>query len=212
MTAQSESGMVSHIDSKTWLLDRLVGKAMPGKDVRVRDAEGNELPPGEPGLLRLLANRPFEYKGDPDKTERSHLDGYFIPGDIGYLDEDGFGTLCDRRTDIMIHSGGVNIYPAEIEAELLGHEAVLDAAVFGQSDPDWGERVVGLVELPARRARDHGLHPLHCRTRLANQKGAPGAPDRRRVAANPRRQDQPEPAGATSTRRMRGRRAVPSRP
>jgi long-chain acyl-CoA synthetase len=169
----SESGAVTAIDAQTWLEHPgSVGRALPGKDVKVCDEDGNELPPGVPGLLHLLANRPFEYNGDADKTARSHQDGYFIPGDIGYLDEDGWLFLHDRRTDMII-SGGVNIYPAEIEGELLQHPAVLDAAVFGVSDEEWGQRVVGLVQL--QQGESPGTEMVesilaHCRGRLAKFK------------------------------------------
>jgi long-chain acyl-CoA synthetase len=87
----------------------------------------------------------FEYKGDPTKTEAGRLRGYFTVGDIGYLDADGFLFLCDRKSDMII-SGGANIYPAEIEAEIIMHPMVADVAVFGVPDDDWGESVKAVVE------------------------------------------------------------------
>ena len=84
----------------------------------------------------------FEYKGDPAKTEAGRLRGFFTAGDIGYLDEDGFLFLCDRKSDVII-SGGVNIYPAEIEAELIMHPAVADVAVFGVPDDRVGRAGAG---------------------------------------------------------------------
>jgi long-chain acyl-CoA synthetase len=86
----SESGKVTQITARQWLAHPgSVGRAEPGCDVRVRDGLGNELPSGEPGFLDLLAPRPFSCRNDPDKTQRSHRDGYFIPGDVGYVDADG---------------------------------------------------------------------------------------------------------------------------
>jgi long-chain acyl-CoA synthetase len=169
----SESGKVTQITAREWLAHPgSVGRAEPDCDVRVRDELGHELPPGEPGLLHLLAPRPFTYHNDPDKTQRSHRDGYFIPGDVGYIDADGWLYLCDRRTDMII-SGGVNIYPAEIEAELLQHDAVADAVVIGVPDEEWGQRVVALVELRegwADRGELTDTLLAHCRQRLAKFK------------------------------------------
>jgi long-chain acyl-CoA synthetase len=87
----------------------------------------------------------FEYHGDKAKTEANRRDGFFTVGDAGYLDEDGWLFLCDRKSDMII-SGGVNIYPAEIESVLLTHPKVGDAAVFGIPDDDWGEQVKAVIE------------------------------------------------------------------
>src|SRR4029077_17137222 len=87
----------------------------------------------------------FVYKGDPAKTQASRRDGFFTVGDIGYLDEDGYLFLCDRQADMII-SGGVNIYPAEIEGENIMHPQVADVAVFGIPDDEWGEDVLALVQ------------------------------------------------------------------
>ena len=88
----------------------------------------------------------FEYHKDKDKTEANRREGFFTVGDIGYLNEDGYLFLCDRKIDMII-SGGVNIYPAEIEAVLVNHPAVLDAAVFGIPHDEFGEEVKAVVEL-----------------------------------------------------------------
>jgi long-chain acyl-CoA synthetase len=87
----------------------------------------------------------FEYYGDRAKTEANRLNDYFTVGDIGYLDPDGFLFLCDRKSDMII-SGGANIYPAEIEAEIIMNPKVADVAVFGVPDPEWGEQVKAVVE------------------------------------------------------------------
>jgi long-chain acyl-CoA synthetase len=169
----TESGVVTVIDSHQWL-DRpgSVGRPGRGFDVKVFDESGSELGPGEPGLLHLKTNQSFEYRGDPEKTRSSHRDGYFVPGDIGYLDDDGWLYICDRRTD-MIVSGGVNIYPAEIEGELVAHEAVADAVVIGIPDDEWGAKVVALVELRDGVSKgDDTVQAIlgRCRERLANFK------------------------------------------
>jgi long-chain acyl-CoA synthetase len=87
----------------------------------------------------------FVYKGDPGKTAAGRLRDFFTVGDVGFLDDDGFLFLCDRKADMII-SGGANIYPAEIEAELMAHPKVADVAVFGVPDDDWGEQVKAVVQ------------------------------------------------------------------
>jgi long-chain acyl-CoA synthetase len=124
-----------------------VGKAWPISEVKAFDDEGAEVPVGTPGTVYMkMMVGDFEYKGDKAKTDANRLRGYFTVGDIGYFDEDGFLYLCDRKIDMII-SGGVNIYPAEIEGELLRHPAVGDVAVFGIPDEDWGEQIKAVVEL-----------------------------------------------------------------
>jgi long-chain acyl-CoA synthetase len=87
----------------------------------------------------------FEYHHDPDKTRSARVGDLFTLGDVGYLDEDGYLFLLDRKADIII-SGGVNIYPAEIEAELSCHPKVADIAVFGVPNDDWGEEIKAVVQ------------------------------------------------------------------
>ena len=101
---------------------------------------------GVPGTVYMkMALLEFVYKGDPGKTAANRLRDFFTVGDIGFLDDDGFLFLCDRKADMII-SGGVNIYPAEIEAELMAHPKVADVAVFGVPDEDWGEQVKAVVQ------------------------------------------------------------------
>src|SRR2546426_11040843 len=96
-----------------------VGQALPGSTVKVLDDDGNECPPGEPGTLWMQSSiGDFEYFKDKEKTEANHRGKLFTVGDVGYLDADGWLFLCDRKSDMII-SGGVNIYPAEVEAVLL---------------------------------------------------------------------------------------------
>ncbi len=125
-----------------------VGDAWPTSEIRILDEDGNELPPGEVGTIWMrMGDREFEYHDDEEKTEQAWNDaGFFTVGDAGYLDEDGFLYLQDRKQDMII-SGGVNIYPAEIEACLIQHPDVLDVAVVGVPDEDWGEEVKAAVEL-----------------------------------------------------------------
>ena len=124
-----------------------VGKAWPNSEVVIMDDDGNELAPGEVGTvyMRMGTGQDFEYKDDPEKTAENRKKGFFTVGDIGVMDEDGFLFLRDRKSHMII-SGGVNIYPAEIENALLGHPKVADAAVFGIPHPDWGEELKTVIE------------------------------------------------------------------
>jgi long-chain acyl-CoA synthetase len=123
-----------------------VGSPWPVSEILVADDNGRKCPPGVPGTIYIKMTLPdFVYKGDPGKTAASRLGDFFTVGDIGFLDEDGFLFLCDRKADMII-SGGVNIYPAEIEAEFMAHPKVADVAVFGVPDDDWGEQVKAVVQ------------------------------------------------------------------
>ena len=123
-----------------------VGKPWPISQIRVLDDANAEVPAGTPGTVWIkMGDFSFEYHKDKEKTARARHDGFFTVGDVGYLDEDGYLFLCDRKIDMII-SGGVNIYPAEIEGTLLAHPKVGDAAVFGIPHVDWGEEVKAVVE------------------------------------------------------------------
>ncbi|GIH06222.1 putative acyl-CoA ligase [Rhizocola hellebori] len=123
-----------------------VGKAWPGSEVRVLDQAGEDVPVNVPGQVFMrMGVSTFEYHRDQAKTEKSRRRNMFTVGDIGYLDEDGYLYLCDRESDMII-SGGVNIYPAEIEAELSCHPKVADVAVFGIPHEDWGEEIKAVVQ------------------------------------------------------------------
>jgi long-chain acyl-CoA synthetase len=122
-----------------------VGKAWEGAAIRVLDDENRDCPAGKPGTVYLKLLQDFAYKGDEQKTRSNRVGDFFTVGDVGYLDADGYLFLCDRKIDMII-SGGVNIYPAEIEAVLLSHPKVGDAAAFGIPDEDWGEQVKAVVE------------------------------------------------------------------
>ncbi|MGW0021047.1 AMP-binding protein [Rhodococcus sp. NPDC003382] len=150
-----------------------VGRAVTGMTVRILDDDGTELPAGEIGNVYLEPRTPsFEYRGDPVATRSAHRGKAFTIGDVGYLDEDGYLFICDRAKDMII-SGGVNIYPAEVEGILSTHPAVADAAVIGVPDPEWGEQVKALVQLAAPAAPTDELADeliAWCRTRLAGYK------------------------------------------
>lgn len=151
-----------------------VGKPPSADHVRVLDDDGNTCPPRTPGTiyLKVVGGAGFEYLGDPEKTARSRRGGHFTVGDVGYLDEDGYLYLTDRSADLIV-SGGINIYPAEVEATLLQHPAVRDAAVVGVPNAEWGEEVRGVVELEAGHTPSPTLADElreHCRTQLARFK------------------------------------------
>jgi long-chain acyl-CoA synthetase len=123
-----------------------VGSAWPTSEIRILDDDGKDCPTGQPGTVYMkLGTQDFEYHGDKTKTDANRREGFFTVGDIGYLNDDGFLFLCDRKIDMII-SGGANIYPSEVEAELLAHPKVGDAAVFGIPDEDWGEQVKAVIE------------------------------------------------------------------
>jgi long-chain acyl-CoA synthetase len=169
-------GTGTFVTSADWLArPGTVGKPAGADHIRILDpVSGDPLPAGEIGTVYLRAPQVgrFDYFGDADKTADSYRGDYFTMGDVGYLDEDGYLFLTDRSADLII-SGGVNVYPAEVEAELLGHPAVGDAAVIGVPDPAWGETVVAVVELrDGVDASDDLAAALieHCRAGLAHFK------------------------------------------
>jgi long-chain acyl-CoA synthetase len=123
-----------------------VGRAWPTSEVRILDDAGNPVPAGTPGTVYMaLGAAEFTYHKDDAKTAANRRDGFFTVGDVGYLNAEGYLFLCDRKIDMII-SGGVNIYPSEVEADLLAHPKVADAAVFGIPHEDWGEEVKAVIE------------------------------------------------------------------
>ncbi|HEX3488031.1 MAG TPA: acyl-CoA synthetase [Streptosporangiaceae bacterium] len=135
------------ISAQEWLAKPgSVGRPWPYSQVRVVGPDGQDLPAGEPGLVYMsMGGATFTYHKDEEKTRESWLGDMFTVGDIGYLDADGYLFLCDRKSDMII-SGGVNIYPAQIESELSCHPAVADVAVFGIPHEDWGEEIKAVVQ------------------------------------------------------------------
>jgi long-chain acyl-CoA synthetase len=134
--------------SEEWLArPGTVGKATAMLELSILDDDGNDLPAGEIGMIhaKRVDGTP-SYHGDPEKSAAMvRPDGRFTVGDVGWLDEDGFLFLSDRRVDLII-VGGTNIYPAEIEAVLTQHPDVTDAAVFGLPHPDWGQEIKAVVQ------------------------------------------------------------------
>ena len=150
-----------------------VGRAWTGSEIRILDDDGKDCPPDEHGTVYIkLGAADFEYKDDRAKTQENRREGFFTVGDIGYLNEESYLFLCDRKADMII-SGGVNIYPAEIENTLLTHPKVGDAAVFGIPHDDWGEEVKAVVEPIDGVAPDDALREdifSYCKDKLARYK------------------------------------------
>ncbi len=127
-----------------------VGRALPGGEVAAYGEDGRRLPPGEIGEIFMRAGgmADFTYHGRDDERAAIGRDGLVTVGDVGWIDDDGYVFLCDRKRDMII-SGGVNIYPAEIEAVLMQVPGVRDCAVFGIPDGEYGEAVCAHVEADA---------------------------------------------------------------
>jgi acyl-CoA synthetase (AMP-forming)/AMP-acid ligase II len=146
--AGSEGNGFVYCNSDQWLAKQgTVGQALSGI-LHVLDDEGNELGPNETGTIYFESPARFEYHNDPEKTKASQDPlgrGWTTLGDIGYVDDDKYLFLTDRKA-FMIISGGGNIYPQEAENILINHPAVLDVAVFGSPNDDFGEEVKAVVQ------------------------------------------------------------------
>jgi long-chain acyl-CoA synthetase len=145
----TETGMICRCSSEEWLArPGTVGKAWPGREIRIYDSGGNVLAPGLEGEIytSLGVMSDFTYHHADDERSQIERDGLIASGDVGYTDEEGYLYLCDRARDMVI-SGGVNVYPAETEAVLSGHPDVIDSAVFGVPDAEYGESLVAVVQL-----------------------------------------------------------------
>jgi long-chain acyl-CoA synthetase len=172
----TEGAIISTIDAQTWLgKPGSLGRPLGHIEVIVVKENGSRARPGEEGQLyfRNKTGSDFEYHKDPEKTASAHLEpGVFTFGDVGFLDADGHLFMSDRKIDMVI-SGGVNIYPAEIEGVLVTHPAVADAAVFGIPHEEFGEEVKGAVELAPGHEPSEALEReliAHCREHLAGYK------------------------------------------
>jgi long-chain acyl-CoA synthetase len=162
----------TYITAEEWLAHPgSVGRPMT--ECHIVGEHGEELPPGQAGVIYFAGGRPFEYHNDPDKTASiTNEKGWRTLGDIGCLDEDGYLYLTDRQAHMII-SGGVNIYPQEVENVLAAHPAVADVAVIGIPDDEMGEAVKAVVEAtdPASAGPDLEAELLaRCREELASYK------------------------------------------
>ena len=160
-TAISPAEWLSHKGS--------VGRPILG-DVHITDAAGNELPTGGTGHVYFSGGPRFEYFKDPGKTASAYnAHGWSTLGDIGHVDDEGYLYLSDRASHMII-TGGVNVYPREVEDTLLTHPDVLDAAVFGIPDPEFGEAVQAAVELAPGATLEAAELIAFCRERLTHLK------------------------------------------
>lgn len=185
----TESTIAFAVKPREWLeRPGTVGRPAPTFEAKILNEDGNELPAGEPGLIHVKSSLGrFEYRKDPAKTAASMRGDWYAIGDIGYLDNDGYLFLCDRRTDLIV-SGGVNIYPAEVEAALLEHPAVADVAVIGAPDEEWGHTVVAVVQPAEGVATGPELTAellAHCAPRLARFKQPKAVEYRDRLPRTP---------------------------
>ena len=163
--ASEGGGVGTLVNSEQWLSKPgTVGLPTAITEVMIVGEHGEQLAPNEVGQIyvRSLLGIDFEYLGDEEKTQGAHLEpGVFSYGDVGYVDDDGYLFLSDRKIDMII-SGGVNIYPAEIESVLMTHPRVADCGVFGVPNDEFGEEVKAAVELLP------GSDPERVRVELTN--------------------------------------------
>jgi long-chain acyl-CoA synthetase len=168
----SETGFLTGLQDHEHTQTRLTscGRTCPGIDMRVVDESGREVEAGQHGeLVARGANVMRGYWNNPQETSRTFQDGMFRTGDIGYRDADGYFYILDRLKD-MIVTGGENVYSGEVEAVIYQHPAVLEAAVFGIPDPQWGELVTACVVWKPGQALSADELIAHCRRFLANYK------------------------------------------
>jgi long-chain acyl-CoA synthetase len=145
----TESGILTAATSEEWLdHPGTVGRPLTGVELKIVGEDGGEVPVGQAGEIysRITGYPDFTYEGRSDARAEIERDGFVTSGDVGYVDHDGFLYLCDRKKDMVI-SGGVNIYPIEIEECILGLAGVRDVAVFGVPDDEYGEALAAAVQL-----------------------------------------------------------------
>ena len=170
--ASSEAGFITHINSEEALSrPGSVGRPATGAEIRILDDQGESVPAGETGVIyaRQPAYTDFTYAHQPEARQSIERDGLVSVGDMGYLDEDGYLYISDRKSDMVI-SGGVNIYPAEIEAVLISMPGVADCAVFGIPDEEFGEALAAAVQLREGYSQEHSAVRDYLAGRIANYK------------------------------------------
>jgi len=168
----SETGFLTGLQDQEHTDQRLMscGRPCPGIEVQIADESGNQVEAGGRGeLVARGANVMRGYWNDPEDTTSAFRNGFFRTGDIGYQDVDGYFYILDRLKD-MIVTGGENVYCGEVEAVIVAHPAVREAAVFGIPDPQWGELVAVCVVLKPGITLTEEALILHCRQSLANYK------------------------------------------
>ena len=168
----SETGFLTGLQDHEHTQTRLMscGRTCPGIDMRVVDESGREVEAGQHGeLVARGANVMRGYWNEPQETSRAFQDGMFRTGDVGYRDADGYFYILDRLKD-MIVTGGENVYSGEVEAVIYRHPAVLEAAVFGIPDPQWGELVTACIVRKPGQVLGADELIVHCRRFLANYK------------------------------------------
>jgi long-chain acyl-CoA synthetase len=168
----STEGAFTRISPSEWLKKPgSVGTPRQGAELLVLDEHGRSLPPEQVGTLWIRDPRVerFEYWGDHTKTRRAWRDGAFTVGDLGYLDNDGYLFLVGRADDTII-TGGINVYPQEVEAVLLDHPAVAEVTVYGVPHDEWGQQVRAMVVPAPNAPLDAELLRSWARERLAGFK------------------------------------------
>jgi long-chain acyl-CoA synthetase len=169
----TEAGLVTHASAQEWLeRPGTVGRPFPGTSIRILDEQGAPLPPGAVGEIYMDPGDnalPFTYRNNEAQRRAIERDGHFSNGDVGYIDAEGYLFVTDRKRDMVI-SGGVNIYPAEVEHALMACPEVADCAVFGIPDAEYGEALAAaVVPMPGRFPSEESLRDW-LRTRLAGYK------------------------------------------
>lgn len=168
----TELGPLTFVAAADWLArPGTVGQALPGIDLLAIGADGRRCAPGIAGEICVArnVNPDFTYHGDDQKRRSLDTDSGILTGDIGYFSSEGYLFLCDRRVDMII-SGGVNIYPAEIEAALITVPGVLDCAVIGVPDAEFGETVLAYIECEPEFDVDEEAVLTELRGRIAGYK------------------------------------------